>query len=112
MEFEKWYYIFDPDTKNYVNAVYTSEKPDNSTEVDPQNLLAPQYNPETQNWIETYQTPNVAGKTAEELISDLTQQLAMAQINQAKTNAGLLQQNAALTKQVTALQEDKETTNG
>lgn len=109
MEFEKWYYIFDPDTKNYVNAVYSSEKPDNSTDVDPRNLLAPQYNPETKNWIETYQTPNVAGKTAEELISDLTQQLATAQINQAKTNAGLLQQNAMLIKQINALQDEKGT---
>lgn len=51
-------------------------------------------------------------KTAAEMISDLTQQLALAQIAQTKTNAALLQQNAALAKQVAALQADKETTNG
>lgn len=51
-------------------------------------------------------------KTSEELISDLTQQLAVAQINQAKTNASLLQQNAELIKQVADLQSEKETTNG
>lgn len=51
-------------------------------------------------------------KTVGELVADLTQQLAVTQINQTKTNAILLQQNAALTKQVAALQADKETTNG
>ena len=51
-------------------------------------------------------------KTSEELISNLTQQLAVAQINQAKTNASLLQQNAELIKQVADLQSEKETTNG
>jgi len=51
-------------------------------------------------------------KTVGELVADLTQQLAVTQINQTKTNAVLLQQNAALTKQVAALQADKETTNG
>lgn len=112
MEFEKWYYIFDQDTKNYVNAVYTSEKPDNSTEIDPQNLITPQYDPETKSWVETYKNDRTENKTSEELISELTQQLAMAQINQAKTNASLIQQNAELTKQVMALQADKETTNG
>ncbi|MCT8386063.1 hypothetical protein [Leuconostoc mesenteroides] len=112
MEFENWYYIFDPDTKNYVNAIYASEKPDNSTEIDPQNLIAPLYDPETKSWVETYQNDSTENKTSEELISDLTQQLAVAQINQAKTNASLIQQNAELTKQVLALQSGKETTNG
>ena len=51
-------------------------------------------------------------KTAEELISGLTQQLAFAQINQAKTNAILMQQNATLVKQITTLQSEKETSNG
>lgn len=48
-------------------------------------------------------------KTVGELVADLTQQLAVTQINQTKTNAVLLQQNAALTKQVAALQADKGT---
>lgn len=51
-------------------------------------------------------------KTSEELISDLTKQLAVAQINQAKTNTRLLQQNAELIKQVAYLQLKKETTHG
>lgn len=104
MNFEKWYYTFDPDTKNYVNAVYTSEKPDNSTEVDPQNFLDPQFDSETQSWIETHQTQISAEKTAEELIADLTQKMAMMQINQSKTNAELL-------KQIAEIQLEKGTTN-
>lgn len=51
-------------------------------------------------------------KTSEEIISDLTQQLATVQINQAKTNADLLKQNAALAMQINKLQSEKETTNG
>lgn len=53
-----------------------------------------------------------SAKSSAELISDLTKQLAMAQMNQAKTNAGLLQKNATLVKQVVDLQSEKEITNG
>lgn len=51
-------------------------------------------------------------KTSEELVADLTQQFATAQITQSKTNAELLQQNAMLVKQLADLQAHKETTNG
>lgn len=51
-------------------------------------------------------------KSGNELVADLAQQLAASQILQAKTNAQLLQQNAALVKQVADLQSEKETTNG
>ncbi|MBU7455669.1 hypothetical protein [Leuconostoc fallax] len=51
-------------------------------------------------------------KTSEELVADLTQQFATAQMMQSKTNANLLQQNAELVKQVADLQAQKETTNG
>lgn len=51
-------------------------------------------------------------KSAEEIISNLAQQLATSQILQAKTNAQLIQQNAMLVKQVADLQSEKETTNG
>ena len=62
-------------------------------------------------WEQNAKNSNTV-KTVGELVADLTQQLAFAQINQTKTNAILLQQNAALTKQVAALQAEKETTNG
>lgn len=51
-------------------------------------------------------------KIGDELVADLAKQLAASQILQAKTNAQLLQQNAALVKQVAALQSGKETNNG
>lgn len=51
-------------------------------------------------------------KIGDELVAYLAKQLAASQILQAKTNAQLLQQNAALVKQVAALQSEKETNNG
>ncbi|MFL2090080.1 DUF2977 domain-containing protein [Leuconostoc mesenteroides] len=51
-------------------------------------------------------------KTVGEMISDLTQQLAFAQIAQTKTNAQLIQQNTVLVKQLADLQSEKETNNG
>ncbi|BAX73096.1 hypothetical protein [Leuconostoc mesenteroides] len=62
-------------------------------------------------WEQNAKNSNTS-KTVGELVADLAQQLAVSQINQTKTNAVLLQQNAALTKQVAALQAEKETTNG
>lgn len=51
-------------------------------------------------------------KTFNEMIADLTQQLASTQIAQTKVNAQLTQQNAMLVKQLADLQSGKETTNG
>lgn len=51
-------------------------------------------------------------KSSNELVADLAQQLAAYQVLQSKTNAQLLQQNAALVKQVADLESEKETTNG
>lgn len=54
----------------------------------------------------------VKSQSNDEKLANLAQQLVTSQILQAKTNAQLIQQNAALVKRVNDLQAEKETTNG
>lgn len=117
---DKWYYTFDPVTKKYTGAVLSNNAPENATLVEPQGIIdTPIYDEKLGQWsgmtIEEYQKIGIdldPGKTAEELISDLTQKFAVSQLAQIKLNATLVQQNAELVKQVADLQSEKETTNG
>lgn len=116
---KQWYYQYD-ENYNYVGATFSDKVPENATALAPIGFAdVPKFNLENEKWegnssdaFSTLFSGSSNGQSASDLIANLTQQVAMAQLSQAKTNAGLIQQNAELIKQVAALQSEKETTNG
>jgi len=119
---EKWYFKYDEKTFEYTGGYFGEEKPENSTSIEPIGIFgSAKWEQNKNNWVGLKIEAVTNGltdnsqlnvKTSEELISALAQQLAFSQINQAKTNAILMQQNATLVKQITTLQSEKETSNG
>lgn len=116
---KQWYYKYD-ENYNYVGAIFSDIVPENATVLAPIGFAdVPKFNPDIDKWegvsSEVFSNlflGGLDGQSASDSIAILTQQLAINQLSQAKTNAQLIRQNAALTIQVNKLESTKETTNG